>query len=92
VRYDTTELELNGLLDSRWPGDASHIPWDFAAVGHGAHDAQWWQTFAAALTHATTASTLSIEHEDRLVPPEDGITASAQLLRGFAGDHMPGRT
>lgn len=92
VRYDSSELELNGLLDSRWPGDPMRIPWDFAAVGHGAHDAQWWQAFAAALTRATTASTLSIEHEDRLVAPEDGITASAQLLGGFAGDHIPGRT
>ena len=91
VRYDTTELELNGLLDSRWPGDASHIPWDFAAVGHGAHDVPWWQTFAAALARETSASTLSIEHEDRLVDPEDGVPPSARLLAGLAGDQLPGR-
>jgi sugar phosphate isomerase/epimerase len=92
VRYDSTELALNGLLDSRWPGDAAHIPWDFAAVGRGAHGARWWQTFAAALARATSASALSIEHEDRLVAPEDGIKASAQLLSGFAGTPLPSPT
>jgi sugar phosphate isomerase/epimerase len=91
VRYDTAELDLNGLLDSRWPGDPSHIPWDFAAVGHGAHDVSWWQAFTAALASETSASTLSIEHEDRLVSPEDGVRASAQLLAGLAGDLMSGR-
>ena len=90
VRYDTAELELNGLLDSRWPGDASHIPWDFAAVGHGAHDAAWWRTFAEALAHSTSASTLSVEHEDRLVAPEDGVQASARLLAGLGGDRLAG--
>lgn len=92
VRYDTTELELNGLLDSRWPGDPSQIPWDFAAVGVGSHGAEWWQSFTAALERDTGASVLSIEHEDRMVEPEDGIPASARLLAGFVGDRLPGGT
>jgi sugar phosphate isomerase/epimerase len=82
VRYHPGELDLNGLLDNRWPGDPSTIPWDFAAVGHGDHDAAWWGTFAAALASTTTASVLSVEHEDRLVSPEDGIQASVRLLAG----------
>ena len=82
VRYDEGELALNGLLDSRWPGDPKAIPWDFAAVGFGVHDQAWWQAFAAALQRETRASILSIEHEDRLVSPEDGVRASAALLGG----------
>ena len=81
VRYNGDELALNGLLDSRWPGDPAHIPWDFAAVGHGAHDATWWGAFTAALEASTSAPLISIEHEDRLVPPEAGVTASATALR-----------
>ncbi len=80
VRYEPAELALNGLLDSRWPGDPRHIPWDFAAVGHGVNDSGWWRSFVAALATATSAPFLSIEHEDRLVGPEDGIAGSAALL------------
>jgi sugar phosphate isomerase/epimerase len=83
VRYHTSEMELNGLLDNRWPGDASQIPWDFAAVGRGVHAASWWRSFASALARGTSASIVSIEHEDRLVPPEEGVAASARLLRGM---------
>ena len=60
-----------------------HIPWDFAAVGHGAHETPWWRTFAAALERETRAAILSVEHEDRLVAPEDGVATSARLLAGL---------
>ena len=80
VRYDAAELALNGLLDSRWPGDPKHIPWDFAAVGHGVHDSGWWASFASALATSTSAQFVSVEHEDRLVPPEAGVAASVGLL------------
>ena len=86
VRYHTAELELNGLLDNRWPGDPSQIPWDFAAVGFGVHEAAWWQSFSMALEHGTSASIISIEHEDRLVTPEAGVAASARLLDERAAD------
>ena len=90
VRYHDDELMLNGLLDNRWPGDPAHIPWDFAAVGHGAHDRAWWVTFTAALARDTATTTLSIEHEDRLVVPEDGVATSAALLAGLIGPREPG--
>jgi sugar phosphate isomerase/epimerase len=82
VRYNADELGLNGLLDNRWPGDPSRIPWDFAAVGHGAHDAAWWGSFTAALEERTSAPMISIEHEDRLVAPEEGVVTAARLLAG----------
>jgi sugar phosphate isomerase/epimerase len=84
VRYHSGELELNGLLDNRWPGDAATIPWDFAAVGHGAHAEAWWQSFATALERHTTARVISIEHEDRLLSPEAGVVASAAVLNSGA--------
>ena len=80
VRYNAAELDLNGLLDNRWPGDPEAIGWDFAAVGRGDHDVDWWQTFATALERQTTARVISIEHEDRLVAPESGIVASVGVF------------
>jgi sugar phosphate isomerase/epimerase len=80
VRYHAGELDLNGLLDNRWPGDAATIPWDFATVGKGDHADTWWQSFAKALERDTTARVISIEHEDRLVSPEIGVAAAATVL------------
>jgi sugar phosphate isomerase/epimerase len=85
VRYHDEELELNGLLDNRWPGDPARIGWDFAAVGEGAHDAAWWGAFATALAERTSAPVLSVEHEDRLVTPETGIAGTASLLATALG-------
>jgi sugar phosphate isomerase/epimerase len=80
VRYNSSELALNGLLDNRWPGDPRTIPWDFAAVGLGDHGETWWNAFASALERDTQALMLSIEHEDRLHSAEDGVSASASML------------
>jgi sugar phosphate isomerase/epimerase len=85
VRYDDGELSRNGLLDSRWPGDPRRTPWDFAAVGHGVHDAGWWALFVERLATSTSAPFVSVEHEDRLVVPEQGITDSAALLAAPVG-------
>ena len=81
VRYHAADLDLNGLLDNRWPGDPTVISWDFAAVGLGDHDEGWWQSFANALSGQTRARVISIEHEDRLATPETGIPGSAAFLR-----------
>jgi sugar phosphate isomerase/epimerase len=80
VRYHGAELALNGLLDNRWPGDPATIPWDFAAVGFGDHDHSWWAEFNDALATKTSALCFSIEHEDRLHAPEEGVLASASML------------
>ena len=84
VRYHREELELNGLLDNRWPGEAATIPWDFAAVGKGVHSDAWWQSFVAALERDTTARVISIEHEDRLTSPEAGVATSMAVLGSAA--------
>lgn len=93
VRYDSAELALNGLLDSRWPGDPKATPWDFAAVGRGVTDRDWWRRFASSLVTKTSARVLSVEHEDRLVAPEDGIRASVTVLAAVvpSGDIVAGR-
>lgn len=84
VRYHREELDLNGLLDNRWPGEAATIPWDFAAVGRGVHSDAWWQSFATALERHTTARVISIEHEDRLTSPEASVAASVAVLNAAA--------
>jgi sugar phosphate isomerase/epimerase len=72
-------LALNGLLDNRWPGEPLEMPWNFATVGRG-HEVAWWQEFVEALDESGFDGTLAIEHEDPLVPAEQGVVESARVL------------
>jgi sugar phosphate isomerase/epimerase len=78
VSFNNRVLATAGLLDHRWPGPTSEVPWKFATVGDG-HDSQWWTRFMA-LTQGTQVTAVAIEHEDPDVPPEEGVPASARLL------------
>jgi sugar phosphate isomerase/epimerase len=80
VVFDDRNLALNGLLDHRWPGDPHDAPWRFAAVGRG-RDAAWWSAFIDALA-ARGVETAAIEHEDPLVPVEQGILEAAAVFSG----------
>ena len=78
---------IDGLMD--WLEE--HVPqWHVAAVGRDVHEPDWWATFADNLASGTTAPFLSIEHEDRLVSPEQGITGSATVLGRHAGARATG--
>ena len=77
VVFDDRNLALNGVLDHRWPEAAS---WRFAAVGRG-HEAPWWRAFLDALA-ARGVETAAIEHEDSLVPAEEGIVEAANVFAG----------
>jgi sugar phosphate isomerase/epimerase len=73
-------VALNGMLDSRWPGDPVEMPWTFATVGR-AHDAAWWARFAAALeASGADVPVLSIEIEDPFVPNQESIAESVAVL------------
>jgi sugar phosphate isomerase/epimerase len=80
VLFNHRVLATEGLLDHRWPGPTSEVPWKFATVGHG-HDAVWWSNFVS-LTEGTAVSAIAIEHEDPDVSPELGVPEAARLLAG----------
>jgi sugar phosphate isomerase/epimerase len=79
TRINRDAVALNGLLDNRWPHPIDEMPWTFASVGRG-HDRDWWASFLAALAAAGFDGTISIEHEDPSVSPEEGIAESARLF------------
>jgi sugar phosphate isomerase/epimerase len=80
---DTLEIPankaLNGMLDSRWPGVAAQMPWNFATVGRG-RDIPWWTRFVETLASAGFDGTISIEYEDPFVPVKDSIVDAAVAL------------
>lgn len=68
---DAERVRLDGMLD--------RTAWTYATVGRG-HDPDWWTEFAAALSAAGYDGVVSIEHEDPLVEPRDGIVEAARVL------------
>ncbi len=69
-----------GALDYRWPRSADEMSWHFAAVGAG-HSIEYWTGLIQALINAGHETTVSIEHEDPNLTPEEGVLASLNGLR-----------
>ncbi|MBV9505123.1 MAG: sugar phosphate isomerase/epimerase [Acidobacteriia bacterium] len=76
--YDRN-LPLTGVLDTKPYTDERHRSWIFRTCGYG-HDAGWWREFISTLRMYGYDSVLSIEHEDSLMSPEEGLTKAAAFL------------
>jgi sugar phosphate isomerase/epimerase len=76
---DRTNMALNGILDSRWPGRPAEMPWYFCTMGYG-HDAGFWKAFVLKLRAHGYDGVMSIEHEDPLLAPPDGVCKSVRFL------------
>ena len=81
---DTTlypeRIALNGVMDHRYPVDASWAPWHFSAIGDG-HDAATWSRLIRALQSVGHDSVVCIEHEDPSLEPEECIRRSVATLK-----------
>ena len=72
-------LPLTGVLDTKPYTDERHRAWIFRACGYG-HGAEWWGEFVSTLRMYGYDYVLSIEHEDSLLSPEEGLTKAADFL------------
>ena len=75
---DPARLAVDGVLETRL--DPDERAWIFRTVGEG-HDAAWWRGLAGALGDAGYDGALSIEHEDPLLPPDEGLRRAVETLR-----------
>jgi len=73
------EISRRGVLDTTPLSDAGSRSWLFRTVGYG-HDALWWKQFVSALREAGYDDALSIEHEDVLASPLEGVSKAVALL------------
>ena len=71
--------DVNGYLDTKHYGDEKNRSWIFRTVGYG-HSAEWWSEFISTLRMYGYDNVLSIEHEDSLMSPDEGLTKAAALL------------
>lgn len=73
-------LERTGVLDTKPYTDERRRSWMFRTCGYG-HSAEWWKEFVSTLRLYGYDGVLSIEHEDSLMSPEEGLSKAAKFLQ-----------
>jgi sugar phosphate isomerase/epimerase len=91
TRTQARHVRLNGILDPTPHAEVSARAWLFRTVGYG-HDEFFWRDFVSALRRNGYDDVVSIEHEDDLIDPDEGLAKAAALLRavlvaGPVGSH-----
>jgi sugar phosphate isomerase/epimerase len=72
-------LPMTGVLDTKKYTDERNRSWIFRTVGYG-HGAEWWSEFISTLRMFGYDYVLSMEHEDSLLSPEEGLTKAIRFL------------
>jgi sugar phosphate isomerase/epimerase len=81
-------LPLTGVLDTKPYTDERNRSWIFRTCGYG-HGEQWWREFASTLRMFGYDYVLSIEHEDSLLSPEEGLSRAAAFLNQIVMKEPP---
>ena len=68
------------MLDTKHYGDEIHRSWIFRSVGYG-HDYQVWKDMMSALRLVGYDGMISIEHEDSLMTPTEGLEKAIAMLK-----------
>jgi sugar phosphate isomerase/epimerase len=82
-------LPLTGVLDTKPYTDERNRAWIFRTCGYG-HGSEWWSEFVSTLRMYGYDYVLSIEHEDSLMSPEEGLTKAAEFLNRIVLREQPG--
>jgi len=77
-----SNLVRTGVLDTRPYTEERDRSWIFRTCGYG-HGAEWWTEFISTLRMFGYDSVLSIEHEDSLLSPGEGLTKAANFLNSI---------
>jgi len=83
-------LPKSGVLDTKKYTDERNRAWIFRTVGYG-HGAEWWAEFISTLRMYGYDYVLSIEHEDSLMSPEEGMTKAVNFLQNIVIRDKPGQ-
>ena len=84
----TSNLPLTGVLDTKLYTEESKRSWIFRTCGYG-HGSEWWSEFISTLRMFGYDNVLSIEHEDSLLSPEEGLTKAANFLNSIVIREQP---
>ncbi|AZO72372.1 MAG: sugar phosphate isomerase/epimerase [Mesorhizobium sp.] len=83
TRIEPIPAAIDGVLDARPPNHYADRAWNYITLGYG-HGETWWRQFCIALKQVGYDDVLSIEHEDMMLSPLEGMRKSVALLRNAA--------
>ena len=89
-RVDDHNVRVNGILDPKDFQERDDRSWIFRTVGYG-HSEYFWRGFISALRQVGYDDVLSIEHEDPLIDPEEGLEFAVAMLQRILPRKPPGR-
>jgi sugar phosphate isomerase/epimerase len=81
-------LARTGVLDTKPYTDERNRGWIFRTCGYG-HGAEWWKEFASTLRMCGYDGVLSVEHEDSLLSPEEGLRKAVGFLNEIVIREQP---
>ena len=80
TRIDPLNTPVNGVLDTKNFTREVERSWIFRSVGYG-HDAAVWKDIVSNLRLVGYDDVLSIEHEDSLMTPNEGLQKAISFLK-----------
>ncbi len=80
TKIDPANTAVNGVLDTGNYGDILGRSWVFRTVGYG-HNASDWNNMISALKSVGYDGAISIEHEDALMSPTEGLEKAIKFLK-----------
>ena len=80
VRIDAANMAKNGVLDTKHYGDVINRSWVFRTLGYG-NDLKMWKDIVSMLKLVGYDDVISIEHEDSLMSPTEGLQKAISLLK-----------
>ncbi|MHC4128530.1 MAG: sugar phosphate isomerase/epimerase family protein [Planctomycetota bacterium] len=90
TELDPVEGPLNGYLDARDYRELEHRSWTFRTCGYG-HGDSFWKPFISTLRRCGYDGVLSIEHEDPLMAPMEGLEKAVVYLGEVLIEEKPGK-
>ena len=80
TKINAYNTAVNGVLDTKSYGDIKNRSWLFRTVGYG-HGKEVWNDIISALKTVGYDGAISIEHEDALMSPEEGLEKAIAFLK-----------
>ncbi len=80
TKLDKYNVAVNGVLDTKHYENVLNRAWVFRTVGYG-NDYSFWKDIVSALKAVDYDYVMSIEHEDSLMTPNEGLTKAIDFLK-----------
>ncbi|MDP4153201.1 MAG: sugar phosphate isomerase/epimerase [Bacillota bacterium] len=80
TKIDARNTAISGVLETRGYASVAERAWSFRTVGYG-HDALTWKEIISALAVIGYQGAVSIEHEDALMTPKEGLEKAIEFLK-----------